>query len=388
MVGPGLTLAHTLVLQTAQGGQHIDRRGNALAEQLPAQDDLALSDISRQVGDGVGLVILGHGEDGDHGDRPRLAHLPPRPLIHSGQVGIEIARVATAARDLLFGGRHLTEGLSVVGNVGKDDQHVHVLFKGQVLRRRQGHTGGGNALHGGVVGQIGKEHRAVNGTGALELLHKEIGFLKGDTDGGKDHGKVGPLVAQHLSLTGDLGRQGGVGQARAGEDGQLLPTDQGIQPVDGGDAGLDELVGVVPGGGVHGQAVDVPVFVGKNVGSAIDRLSHTVEDPAQHLPGHPQLQGMAQKTHLGLGQVDTGGGFKELDHGGIAVDLQHLAVAHLAARQLDLAQLVIGDALDAPDHHQRAVDLLDRFIFPDHSSSPPFSTAMRICSAISSAMSA
>ena len=41
-------------------------------------------------------------------------------------------------------------------------------------------------------------------------------------------------------------------------------------------------------------------------------------------PETRQLQGVAQKADLGLGQVDAGGGLKELDHGGVAVDLQHL----------------------------------------------------------------
>ena len=59
-----------------------------------------------------------------------------------------------------------------------------------------------------------------------------------------DSSKVMPMAAnttakleasssEHLGLPGDLGRQIGVGQTGAGEDGQLLPADQGVQPVDG-----------------------------------------------------------------------------------------------------------------------------------------------------------
>src|SRR5699024_4365258 len=113
-------------------------------------------------------------------------------------------------------------------------------------------------------------------------------------------------------------------QTGTGEDGQLLTADQGVQAVDGGNTGLDKLVGVVAGGGVHGQAVDVPVFGGQDLRSAVDGMAHAVEDAAQHIVGHRQLQRVAQKADLGVGQIDTGGGLEELHHGVVAVDFQHL----------------------------------------------------------------
>lgn len=51
---------------------------------------------------------------------------------------------------------------------------MHILLKGQVLRGGEGHAGGGDALHGGVVGQVGEEHRPVDGPGALELDRKSV----------------------------------------------------------------------------------------------------------------------------------------------------------------------------------------------------------------------
>ena len=336
----------------------------------------------------MGLVVLGHGKDGDEGDGAALAQLPPRPLIEGGQIGVEVAGVAPASGHLLLGGGHLAQGLGVVGDVGHDDQHVHALLEGQVLGGGEGHAGGGDALHRRVVGQVCEEHRPVDGAGAAELLYEEVGLLEGDADGGKDHGEVARVVPQHPGLPGDLGGQGRVGQARAGEDGQLLAAHQGIQAVDGGDARLDELVGVVPGGGVHGQAVDVPVLLGQNLRAAVDGLAHTVEHPAQHVAGHAQLEGVAQEAHLGLGQVDARGGLKELNHGVVAVDLQHLAAAHGAVGQLNLPQLVVGDAGHPAHHHQGAVDLLYGTVFLDHSSAPPRAAMSAICSSISRAMSA
>ena len=379
MILPGPALADALILQTAQGRQHVHRRVDALAVQRPAQDDLPLGDIARQIRDGVGLVILRHGQDGDQRDGAGLAQLAARPLVDGGQVRVQIPREAPSAGDLLLGGGDLPQCLGVVGDVGHDDQHVHILLKGQILGGGQGHPGGGDALHGRVVGQIGEHDRPVNGAGALELADEELRLLKGDADGGKHHGELGGVVPQHLGLPGDLGRQIGVGQAGAGEDGKLLPTDQGVQPVDGADAGLNELVGVVPGRRVHGQAVDVPVLLRQDVGPAVDGPAHAVEHPAQHVGGHAQLQGVAQEADLGVRQVDAGGRLEQLDHGGVAVDLQHLAPADGAVVELHLHQLVIGDALDHADDHQGAGDLLDRSVFPDHASSPP-SSAMAVIS--------
>ena len=125
-------------------------------------------------------------------------------------------------------------------------------------------------------------------------------------------------------------------QTGAGEDGQLLATNQGVQTVNSGNAGLDKLVGVVTGSGVHGQAVDIPVLLGQDVGTTVDGLPHAVEHAAQHIAGHAQLQGMAQETNLGVRQVDTGGGLEELNNSGVAVDLQHLAAANGAVMQFDL----------------------------------------------------
>ena len=356
---------------------------DALAVQSAAQDDLALGDIACQVGDGVGLVVLRHGQNGDQGNGAGIAQTASGPLVQRSQVSIQVAGEAAATGDLLLGGGDLTQSLSVVGDVGHDDQHLHPLFKGQILSGGQGHTGGGNTFHGGVIGQVAEQHGTVNGAGALELADKELRLLKGDADGGEHHGEVGAFVSQHLGLPGDLRRQIGVRQAGAGENRQLLAANQRVQAVNGGNTGLDELVGIVTGSGVHGQAVDVPVLFRQDLRAAVNGLAHAVEHPAQHIAGHAQLQGVSQKTNLGVRQIDPGGRLEELDYGGVAVDLQHLAPADGAVVQLDLHQFVIGDVFHHANHHQRAADLLNGFIFTDHSSSPPLAAMAAICCSIS-----
>jgi hypothetical protein len=118
-----------------------------------------------------------------------------------------------------------------------------------------------------------------------------------------------------------------VRQAGAGEYRQLLAADQGVQAVDGGNAGLDELGGVVAGGGVHGQAVDVAVSLGQYLGAAVDGLAHAVEDAAQHILGNASSSGWPRKRTLDCARLMPCGGFEQLDDSLVALDLEDLAAA-------------------------------------------------------------
>ena len=86
---------------------------------------------------------------------------------------------------------------------------MHAFFIGQVFRRRQRHARGGDTLNGRVIGQVHKQHRALNRAGALEVADEIVGFLKGDADGSKDHREAG-ILPQHLGLAGNLCCQLGV----------------------------------------------------------------------------------------------------------------------------------------------------------------------------------
>ena len=381
MILPGLALADALVLQTGQGREHVHRRGQALAVQVPAQNDLALGDVAGQIRDGVGHVVLGHGQDGDHGDGALVVPDTARPLIHGGQVRVHVARVAAAPRHLLAGRGDLPQGLGIVGDVGDDDQHVHAQIVGQILRRGDGHTGGGDTLDGRVVGQVDEGDGPLDGAGLSEIADEEVRLLEGDAHGGEDHGELF-VGTQHPRLTGDLGRQLGVGQAAAGEHGELLAPDQGVQAVDGGHAGLDELGRIVPGGGVHGVAVDVEMLLRDQGGAAVLGLAHAVEDPAQHIGGHVQLDGPAHEAGLGGADPKALGALEELHQRPIAVDLQHLAPADGTVLLDDLHQLVVLDALHLVHQHQGADDLGNGTIFLLHQFRPP-STRAPISSPIS-----
>ena len=176
-----------------------------------------------------------------------------------------------------------------------------------------------------------------------------------------------------------------MGQSGAGEDGQLLAADEGVQSVNGGNAGLDELGGVSAGGGVHGKTVDVAVLLGDDGRAFVDRLAHAVEDTAEHILAHAKLERVAEEADLALGKVDALRRLEELHDRAVALNFEHLATPDAAVRQLDLCQLVVGDAIDVLHDHQRAGDLLNCLIFADHCSSPPRTTSS-ISDCISSRM--
>ncbi len=204
---------------------------------------------------------------------------------------------------------------------------MHSLGKGQIFRSGQRHARGRDAFNRRIVCQIGKQHRSVNRAGAPEFLYKELGFLKRDADGGKDNREVGCAV-QHLSLTRNLRGKLCMRKTGTGEHRQLLPANQRIQTINRRYARLNEFVRVVARCRIHRQSIDVAVFLRENIRTAVNRLTHTVKDTSQHIAADGKLKRMPQKANLRLRQIDAGGGFIQLNNGGISVDLQHLGAAN------------------------------------------------------------
>ena len=126
------------------------------------------------------FVILGHGKDRDHGNRPFLSLLPSGPFINRRKVCIHISRIASSSRNLFAGRRYLAESVRIVCDIRQDDKHMHILFKGKVLRRRQRHPRRCDTFYRRIIGKVHKHYRSVDSSRILKALHKIIGFLKSD----------------------------------------------------------------------------------------------------------------------------------------------------------------------------------------------------------------
>ena len=358
MVGAGEALAHRVLHQPGEGGEAGDRGVDPLALEVPLEHDLPLGDEAGEIGDGVGDVVVGHGQDGELGDRAPPAGDDPGPLVDGGEVAVEVAGVALPGRDLAPQGGDLAQGLAVVRDVGHDHQDVAVLLEGEILGQGEGGAGGGQPLDRGGVGEAQEEGDLLEGAGLAEVLDEEAGDVVLHAHGREDHAEAA-LLPGDRRLAGDLGRDQVVGEAGAGEDGELLAPDQRVHHVDGGEPRLDALAGILPGGRVDGQTVDVEEGLGRRLGEAVQRPPLAVEGAPEHRRGNPDPLGLAPEADPDGGEGEAGRPLEDLDHRPPLGDLQGEAGADppLAVHHLD--QLVPAHAVDPLDEDERPHRFLD-----------------------------
>ena len=308
----------------------------------------------------MGDVPSGHGEDGDLCDGSLLALDPSGTLVQLCEVGVHVSGVTAPSGHFLTGGSDLTERLAVVRDVGHDDQHLHAQVERHVLRGGQTETRGEGTLDGGVVGEVQEDHGVLQSAGPLELLHEHLLLFVGDTHGDEHDGELLVLSAD-LRLPGDLKSDLVVRETGLGEDRQLLTPDQGVHSIDGGDTGLDEIRRAVPCPGVDGRSDDVELFLGHDPGTAVQGLSGSGEDPAEHVLGDGHLHGLAEEAH-GCVLVDTGGSLEHLDDHEVVGRVEDLSPPHGAVGHPDVDHLVVTDGLRVLDVHEGTRDLGDRLV--------------------------
>ena len=121
---------------------------------------------------------------------------------------------------------------------------MHSLFVRQIFCRCQCHFRRCDTFNRRVIRQIHEQHSALDSARPAEVADKVIRFLIGDADSAENDGEAVAL-AQHARLTRNLRRQLCVRQTRAGEHRQLLPANQRVQTVNGGNARLDKFTTVI-----------------------------------------------------------------------------------------------------------------------------------------------
>lgn len=93
--------------ETRQRRQHVDRRVDLPVVKLTIDVDLALSDVSRQIGNRMGYVVVGHGENGNLGDGAVAALDSAGALVDGREIGVHVAGETTTSGYLLTGCRYL-----------------------------------------------------------------------------------------------------------------------------------------------------------------------------------------------------------------------------------------------------------------------------------------
>jgi len=211
---------------------------------------------------------------------------------------------------------------------------VHVLFKSKVLCCGKGHLRSGDTLYCRVVCQVDKEYGTVDSTGLFKGFDEVVGLLECNTHSGKYYGER-LCRADYLSLTCNLSSQLRMRQTGCGEDRKLLSTNQGVQTVDSGYTGLDELFRICTGCRVHRKTVYVTAFLRKDFRTTIDRTAHTIEYTGKHIFRYAQLHGATQETNLGTFQVQACGNFEKLYQCILAIDFKDFTTTSLAVGKFD-----------------------------------------------------
>lgn len=86
------------------------------------------------------LTIVRHSQDGDLGYGTVSAFDTTGSLVDGRQIRVHVTRVTATTGDFFTGGRHLTKGIAVGGQVGQNDQDVFLKLVGVVLGGGQGKT--------------------------------------------------------------------------------------------------------------------------------------------------------------------------------------------------------------------------------------------------------
>src|SRR2546427_5375913 len=352
------------VHEAGQGGERVDRRIDSFPVQLPVHRDLAFRDVPGQVRDGVGPVVIRDRHDRNLGDAARPSVNAPRPLVDRREVGVCVAGISPASRHFFACGADLAERLRIVRHVCQDDEDVHADLVREILGRCQRHPRRDESLDRGVVREVEEQGRPLQGAGAVEVVHEDAGVLVGDAHCRKDDAER-VLAAEDLRLPRDLQSDLVVRQARAGEQRKLLTADQGVQPVDRRDAGLDELGGMFAGVRVDRGPLDLHALLREDRRTSIRRFARPCQDAAEHLPRHAQLDRLPQELHARCA-VDSGGALEDLNDDDVRRRVEDLSPPAPAVRELDLDQLVVAHRLRLLDEDQRSRDLRDRAVLLGH----------------------
>ena len=109
-----------------------------------------------------------------------------------------------------------------------------------------------------------------------------------------------------------------------------MAANQGIEAVDGRQAGFDEQPRLLPGDRVQRGAVDLPPLLVNHFRAAIARAAAAAEHAAQQVRRQLDRGRRFAKGHFGPRRADLRGALQDLDQRQFARSFQHLARAHLA----------------------------------------------------------
>src|SRR5699024_1106040 len=185
-----IPFSDTVLHQTGQRREDVDRRIDGLSVERTVKHDLSLRDISSQVRDRVSDIVVRHGKDRKlcHGAFHALHDAGA--LIDRRQLAVQIAREAFTAGDLSFGGGDLTHCLGERSHIRQDDKDMHVLLKGQIFGHCKRHLRGDQTLHDRIVRKVQEHCDMVRNAAFLKGVPEEIRNVVLYAHGGEHDGEL------------------------------------------------------------------------------------------------------------------------------------------------------------------------------------------------------
>ncbi len=204
---------------------------------------------------------------------------------------------------------------------------------GQVLGGGERGARQGQALDRRVVGQVDEHDHVAQHAGGGEFVAEELGVGVGDAHGGEDDGEAAVLVLAAWPGARS-GRRAGCGAGPEPEKiGSFWPRTRRVEPVDGGDAGLDELARIGAGRRVDGGAVHRARRRLDRIGGRPSRGSpRPLNSRPSSLRREGDLHRLVEEAHPGALQVQVFGALEDQDQDLAVGDADHLAVADGAPR--------------------------------------------------------
>jgi hypothetical protein len=208
--GPHLGRGH-LALQARDRLQHVDRRVVAGVRELAGQDDVAVEDRARRVGDRLVHVVAVDEHGVEAGDRAAVARA--RALEQLREHREDAGRVAARGRRLADGQADLALGHREARDRVHHQHHVRALVA-EVLGDGGRGERGLDAHERRLVGRRDDDDGAVDGVAEVAL--DELAHLAATLADEADDVHVAGRAA------GDHAEQRGLAHARAGEDAEAL----------------------------------------------------------------------------------------------------------------------------------------------------------------------
>ena len=166
---------------------------------------------------------------------------------------------------------------------------MHPLFEGEVLGKSQRHPRSDKAFDRRSISKTQKNGRVCQNARFFKRVDEKFCDVEFDPHSGKYHGELF-FSRQYFGLSGYLSGNQVVRHTAAGKNRQLLATNQGIHPVNGRYASLDEVSVIFPAPGVYRQTIYVHHAISNYLRISIDGSSQAIEYPAKHIATHSYLE--------------------------------------------------------------------------------------------------